>query len=121
VDRRPRNGKYNNLLSDYTLVLAMIWLKSVHVALNNNHSLTCQRFRFLVFNATFNNISVISWWSVLLVEKTTEMSQITACQKNISSLNFYHDLNFAVSPQCCVFSREVQTIIFYLTILLFSP
>jgi hypothetical protein len=23
-----------------------------------------------VFNATFNNISVISWWSVLLVEET---------------------------------------------------
>jgi len=23
-----------------------------------------------VFNATFNNSSVISWWSVLLVEKT---------------------------------------------------
>jgi hypothetical protein len=22
------------------------------------------------FNATFNNISVISWWSVLLVEET---------------------------------------------------
>ena len=25
---------------------------------------------FIVFNATFNNISVISWWSVLLVEET---------------------------------------------------
>jgi len=24
----------------------------------------------MVFNVTFNNISVISWWSVLLVEKT---------------------------------------------------
>ena len=23
----------------------------------------------MVFNATFNNISVISWWSVLLVEQ----------------------------------------------------
>jgi len=22
------------------------------------------RFRFMVFNATFNNISVISWWSI---------------------------------------------------------
>jgi hypothetical protein len=28
------------------------------------------RFRFMVFNATFNNISVISWQSVLLVEET---------------------------------------------------
>ena len=27
-------------------------------------------FRFMVSNATFNNISVLSWWSVLLVEET---------------------------------------------------
>jgi hypothetical protein len=26
--------------------------------------------RVIVFNATFNNISAISWWSVLLVEET---------------------------------------------------
>ena len=37
----------------------------------------------MVFNATFNNISVISWQSVLLVEdtgvpeKTTNLSQVT--------------------------------------------
>ena len=37
----------------------------------------------IVFNATFNNISVISWRSVLLVEetedpeKTTDLSQVT--------------------------------------------
>jgi hypothetical protein len=30
------------------------------------------RFRVIVFNATFNNISVISWLSVLLVEETGE-------------------------------------------------
>ena len=29
----------------------------------------------MVFNATFNNISVISWWSVLLVEDTGENHQ----------------------------------------------
>ena len=29
-------------------------------------------FSFLVFNATFNNISVISWRSVLLVDETGE-------------------------------------------------
>jgi hypothetical protein len=29
-----------------------------------------QYIRFMVFNANFNNISVISWLSVLLVEKT---------------------------------------------------
>ena len=38
---------------------------------------------FMVFNATFNNISVISWRSVLLVaetgvpDKTTDLSQVT--------------------------------------------
>jgi hypothetical protein len=26
--------------------------------------------RYMVFNVTFNNISVISWWSVSLVEET---------------------------------------------------
>jgi hypothetical protein len=31
----------------------------------------------MVFKATFNNISVISWWSVLLVEETTDLSQVT--------------------------------------------
>jgi hypothetical protein len=33
--------------------------------------------RVMVFNATFNNISVTSWQSVLLVEKTTDLSQVT--------------------------------------------
>jgi len=28
------------------------------------------RFRVVVFNATFNNILAISWWSVLLVDET---------------------------------------------------
>jgi hypothetical protein len=28
------------------------------------------RIMAVVFNSTFNNISVISWWSVLLVEET---------------------------------------------------
>jgi hypothetical protein len=32
---------------------------------------------FMVFNATVNNISVISWQSVLLVEKITDLSQVT--------------------------------------------
>jgi len=41
-----------------------------------------QWFGFIVFNATFNNISVISWRSVLLVEETevpgetTDLSQV---------------------------------------------
>jgi len=40
-------------------------------------------FWFIVLEATFNNISVISWWSVISVEKkedpekTTDLSQVT--------------------------------------------
>ena len=30
------------------------------------------RLWFMVFSASFNNISVISWWSVLLVKETGE-------------------------------------------------
>jgi hypothetical protein len=33
-------------------------------------SMPCFEFRFVVFNATFNNLSVVSWRSVLLVEET---------------------------------------------------
>ena len=29
---------------------------------------------YMVFNTTFNNISVISWWSVLLVEETNKVT-----------------------------------------------
>jgi hypothetical protein len=31
----------------------------------------------MVFNATFNNISVIPWPSVLFLENTTDLSQVT--------------------------------------------
>jgi hypothetical protein len=33
---------------------------------------------FMVFSATFNNISVISWWSILLVEETGENHRTVA-------------------------------------------
>ena len=39
--------------------------------------LKIKRVRVRVFNTTSNNISVISWWSVLLVEETMDMSQVT--------------------------------------------
>jgi hypothetical protein len=38
-------------------------------------------FKFMGLNSTFNNISVILWWQVLLVEeyleKTTDLPQVT--------------------------------------------
>jgi hypothetical protein len=43
----------------------------------------------MVFDATFNNISAISWWSVLLVDedpgKTTDMPQVTDKLYHISN------------------------------------
>jgi len=35
------------------------------------------RVRVMVSNVSYNNISVISWWSVVLVEKTTHPTQVT--------------------------------------------
>jgi len=39
----------------------------------------------MVFNTTFNNISVTSWWSVLLVEETGENHRPVAshCQTSL--------------------------------------
>ena len=43
------------------------------------------------FNATFNNISDISWRSVLLVEKTTYLSQVTDKLYNVVMSTPHHD------------------------------
>jgi hypothetical protein len=50
---------------------------------STKYLLLLQEVSVMVFNATFNNISIISWRSVLLVEetdyteKTTDLSQVT--------------------------------------------
>jgi len=49
----------------------------------------------MAFNATFNNISAISWRSVVLVDITTDLSQVTdKLNHTISSTPHYEqDLN----------------------------
>jgi len=44
---------------------------------NNDYVSKKNMVRLMIFDATFNNITVISWWSVLLVEKTTDLLQVT--------------------------------------------
>jgi hypothetical protein len=40
------------------------------LTISNRRPMTNKRVRVMVFNATFNTISAISWWSDLLVEET---------------------------------------------------
>jgi hypothetical protein len=57
----------------------------------------------VVFNATFNNISGISWRSVLLVEKNTDLSQV------IDKL--YHIMLYRVLWPCTGFERTTLVVI----------
>ena len=49
---------------------------------------------FITFNTTFNNISVISWWSVLLMEQTKYQEKTT----NLPQVNdkLYHIMLYRV-------------------------
>jgi hypothetical protein len=42
---------------------------------------------FMVFNATFNNFSAISWWSVLLMEKTGVLGENRTKQNKIGHIS----------------------------------
>jgi len=43
---------------------------------------------FMVFNATFNNVSAISWWSVLLVEETGK--PLTCCNSLFTTIWYWN-------------------------------
>jgi hypothetical protein len=49
----------------------------------------------MVFNTTFNNISVISWWSVLLVEEISVQRKPPTCCKSLT--NFITCCNICVT------------------------
>jgi len=49
----------------YTRIYKLEMLLSFH-----SDFIQSTRIRVMVFNTSFNNISVISWWSVLFVEET---------------------------------------------------
>ena len=63
----------------------------------------------MVFNGTFNNISVISWWSVLLVEETavTEENRPVASQRQTLSHNVVSS-----TPQRAIFKIIQQSTVY---------
>ena len=59
--------------------MTKIWILAQKVICMNIYFTQLSGLGVMVFNATFNNISVtcISWRSVLLVKETTDLSQVT--------------------------------------------
>ena len=74
----------------------------------NNYHTTNIRFGFMVFNATFNNISAILWQSVLLVEETglfgenhqPATSDWQTLSHNVVSSTPLHGLEFNLWTYC---------------------
>ena len=70
----------------------------------------------MVFSATINNISVISWWSVLLVEETgvpgkkqpTSASHWQTRRLRVQYFNFYKTLSFGLEFLMFVSQYERQ-------------
>jgi hypothetical protein len=61
--------KYFCLLYSVSVMLFTCSLRIPSYGVRNNIK-NQYRIRVMVINATFNNISVILWWSVFLVEET---------------------------------------------------
>ena len=64
---------------------------------------TLRGIRLMMFNATFINISAISWWSVLLVEETGENNRPVASHSqtlshNVVSSTPRHERNSSSQP-----------------------
>jgi hypothetical protein len=61
-----------NTIPTKTLYEQPVVYTKIHLQINDS---TIALVGFMMFNATFNNISAISWQSVLLVEETGENHQ----------------------------------------------
>ena len=58
-------------------------------------------FGLMVFNATFNNISVILWWSALLVEETgVPGRKPLTCHKSLTNIiTFIYITTDSIKPE----------------------
>ena len=71
VDETGVSGENHRPVESHWQTLSHnVVLSTPHLNVIWTHNVSGDRFRFMVFYATFNNISVISWWQVLLVEET---------------------------------------------------
>ena len=73
-----------NKIIQITIALIYMYMHSNRLN-NNDFSYFILWFRFMVFNATFNNISIISWRSVLFVKETGENQRPVASHWQILS------------------------------------
>ena len=73
---RRKNTMYTNIVGKHNIHLHSLQKRSENITQSSLFCLFIKlvqiliRFRFLVSNATFNNISIISWRSALLVENS---------------------------------------------------
>ena len=50
----------------------------------SSFKLLCLFVSLMVFNTTFNNISVISWWTVLCQRKPEDPEKTTTCHNSLT-------------------------------------
>ena len=65
--RKNRNFQFNRF---YCIAIPTLWYANIMTPVLKLSNTCFPLGWIMVFKATFNNISVISWWSVLLMEET---------------------------------------------------